>query len=1023
MIYQILDLSTPLPPVAPHPHRASHFSEVWSWALRTTRAPTLSSHPPSSSKVDALVSEFVEGVTVRTSTRSPLTDTTTPTTVGTSPSSTHLPDQPPETEAYETWHISERLTPDPTVVTEVLTNPVEAPSATLPKSSDTTMVTPSPPGFHLKTVTQPETARRALTPPPLSPSTTIFNQAAATGGATTAWKLADKTTGATALPTWRWTSTAIPRQTRTMAPSATTFISSTSPPRQVRTMAPTAAFSSSSSAPRQTRTMAPTTTTMTAPTVRRTSTPPVLALTAALTSLTTAAVMSTRGLRATAQIMATAAAGSSSSRSTPARSSPTPGLNCRLSDKLWVRTVVTLSSRRVQTDAIFKQNLTRGLTEALQRAFFNNGIHAEIESLDKRNKVFVGFYTVSGSEVYIPATVTEVIADYGIENLSRDLQSYVPDVQSVLIAASPWAPLPAPWFQLRTVLQFVSTTDIIKFCSFVQIMEARLQRAFEEAESRAATTAKSNLRVQILNTSVLDRSTAVTMVYMVRNQSMLLNGTTASSLLHHLTPAELGYYLAYPPLTLAEPLEYDNLDTSPATEKYWVVTVIQGVDNTSLGERYQRFASLMEQRLSNLFVAAQQHGRRFRRASTMGAYTVQLVRINRLSGPKSPAELTYYALEDGRALLGTTAAKILNTVDPQSMALELGYRVQLQAEPVVKNPPNNLWIIAAVLAPVSVVTLIIIIISTVLCRKNKSELKSETMSNLHQRAKPVQGFDYAKQHIGQYGGEDEVAITQETVILPIAGRDATVPQERETVPEADNNKAAKNIDNRRSRLHSEQDSILSEQSANLDSTSDSPERATGQQRTAQEGLKKQNGESSLDVHFLPFSPLPPRREICKQKSQTRRNPWGMSLLIIPAGSSVPAVYAIPANRSGFPNYYIPAPAPYRNHGWVPYIGEGEGPNPWAENVTLPGYAEAYSHARYPHSSPPHQYSQTQPANPPRRLEHARSPSTAVSQQSLGETEPCEAPYNNISTTALVKAIREEVAKLAKKQTCMFEFQV
>lgn len=92
-------------------------------------------------------------------------------------------------------------------------------------------------------------------------------------------------------------------------------------------------------------------------------------------------------------------------------------------------------------------------------------------------------------------------------------------------------------------------------------------------------------------------------------------------------------------------------------------------------------------------------------------------------------------------------------------------------------------------------------------------------------------------------------------------------------------------------------------------------------------------------------------------------------------------------------------------------------------VTLPGYVEAYSHARYPHSSPPHQYSQTQPANPPRRLEHARSPSTAVSQQSLAETEPCEAPYNNISTTALVKAIREEVAKLAKKQTCMFEFQV
>ncbi|XP_051885011.1 UPF0606 protein KIAA1549L isoform X2 [Pristis pectinata] len=1145
MIYQLLDLSTPLPPLAQRPFRSSQFSEVWSWTTRPAQQPTLPSYPLSSSKAETLVTESVEDVTIRTSLLTFHTDPTPETEpdLDTSSSVMGSPDLSPETEMYEAWQLSERLTPTPAEGEVVLSDPAE------------------------------------------------------------------------------------------------------------------------------------------------------------------------------------------------------------------VSPVVTLSSRRIQVDAVFKRNMTRGLTEALNRAFFSNGIRAEIESLDRRNKVFIGFYAVSGNEVYIPTTVTEVITDYGVENLSRDLQNYVPDIQSVLIAASPWAPLPAPWFQLKTVLQFVSTTDIIRFCSFVQTMEARLQRAFEEAESRAATF-KSNLRVQILNTSVLDSSTAVTMVYMVRNQSTLLNGTTASSLLHQLTPAELGYYLAYPPLTLAEPLEYDNLDTSPATEKYWVVTVILGVDNTSLGERYQRFASLMEQRLANLFVAAQQQGRRFRRASTIGAYTVQLVRINRLSGPKNPAELTYYALEDGRALLGTTAAKILNTVDPQSMALELGYRVQLQAEPVVKNPPNNLWIIAAVLAPVGVVTIIIIIISTVLCRKNKSELKSETMSNLHQRAKPVQGFDYAKQHIGQYGGEDEVTITQETVILPIPGRDALAPQERETIPEADNSKAAKTIDIRRSRLQSERDSIISEQSANLDSTTNTAEKAAAQQKTAKEGLKRQNvpvsdeeesatlfehvsktsddpfdtpsgsvqllsikpltahpgyaqsgsekspemaavngevnkalkqksdiehyrnklrlkakrkgyydfpevensqpgleqqrkiyekgqmevsraletevrgsstfsearnrqsqvkntvyrsrqslnspspggtemdllvtreksrrgirnngydtepelieetnvdriteprnaarvrqakghsesstlsSQPSIDevrqhmhqlleeafslastgrvshsrhqVHCavgqaLPYTelvtsapgtmsrsraglqwvpthgqdmcqyslprpayrysqlpemsvgsppPVPPRnapipvtslRRSTSENSNTTRAAEAHSseqsqheAPYVPvsksaapmeqpttnySGSSVPAVYAIPANRSGFPNYFIPAPAPYRNHGWVPYIGDGEGPNPWAENVTLPGYVEAYSHARYPHSSPPHQYSQTQPAHPPRRIEPARTPSTAVSQQSLAENEPSEAPYNNISTTALVKAIREEVAKLAKKQTCMFEFQV
>lgn len=50
-------------------------------------------------------------------------------------------------------------------------------------------------------------------------------------------------------------------------------------------------------------------------------------------------------------------------------------------------------------------------------------------------------------------------------------------------------------------------------------------------------------------------------------------------------------------------------------------------------------------------------------------------------------------------------------------------------------------------------------------------------------------------------------------------------------------------------------------------------------------------------------------------------------------------------------------------------------------------------------------------------------STAASQQSLTDNDPSDHPLTNLSTAALVKAIREEVAKLAKKQTDMFEFQV
>lgn len=52
--------------------------------------------------------------------------------------------------------------------------------------------------------------------------------------------------------------------------------------------------------------------------------------------------------------------------------------------------------------------------------------------------------------------------------------------------------------------------------------------------------------------------------------------------------------------------------------------VIQDVDNASLEGQYQSFASLMEQRLAELFVLAGQQGTRFRRATAVGSFTVQV---------------------------------------------------------------------------------------------------------------------------------------------------------------------------------------------------------------------------------------------------------------------------------------------------------------------------------------------------------------------------------------------------------------
>ncbi|XP_059508090.1 UPF0606 protein KIAA1549L isoform X1 [Stegostoma tigrinum] len=1322
---------------------------VWPWTSQSPRQRTLSSYLRSSPHTKASATESVEETATIQSNPLTFQVVTTPqmnrnTAVDiTTSGATLSPQLSLDTETYKTWHTSELLiSSSPTGRMVVIHQPKASSASPLASSDDmkATPLNPSPPSTVLDSLrTLIDYASEVAETTPLAahlwptPSAANFNETANALNQSTASSATSQTALMTGHPSTVNSTTLMPSHQR---PASSRAASARVPdvtvaPHPMWTAPATLLTTVSTEMGAWTNPH---------PETGKMSMVSSLTLTAALTSITTTA-LAPKDSPASGDLVTTAARGRAG---TPDGLPMLPSLTCKLSDQLWVRTVATVTSRKIRADIMLKQNMTRGLTQALKRAFFTNDVQAQIESLERRNKVFIGFYAVTGNEVYIPSAVTEAITMYGIENFHRDMQQHVPDLQSVLISASPWAPPPARWFQLKTVLQFVSTTDIVKFCSFVQTMETRLWRAFEEAASRA--NLKSYLSVQILNTSVADGSTAVTMVYAVRNESTLLNGTTASSLLHHLTAAELGYYLAYPPLILAEPLEYENLDTSLATEKSWVVTVILGVDNTSLGEQYQRFASLMEQRLANLFMAAQQQGRRFKRASTKGSYTVQLVSIKRLPGPKSPAELTYYALENGGALLGTTAAKILNTVDSQTMALELGYRVQLQAEPVVKSPPNNLWIIAAVLAPVGVVTIIIIIISAVLCRKNKGEFKSETMSNLHQRAKPVQGFDYAKQHIGQQGGEDEVTITQETVVLPLPGRDALIPQEREGSQDGVNIKSLKTIDIRRSRLHSEQDSVISEQSGNLDSDTGTPQKATAQQKITKEGTRKKNApasdeeesatlfehvsktsddpfdtssgsvqllsvkpltahpgypaserspeavalngevnkalkqksdiehyrnklrlkakrkgyydfpevennqaimekqrklhekgqmeaetqvssaftesrnrqsqtknavyrsrqslnspgpggtemdllvrrersrrgirnsgydtepelteETNIDriaeprtatrarqvkghsesstlssqpsidevrqhmhqlleeafslasagrvahgrhqLHYttgqpLPYTelvtsapgtmsrsraglqwvpaygqdvcqyslprpayrysqlpemsvgsppPVPPRNAPVAvaslrrwtsennnntrtaeshgaDQSQHEASYVPMSRSTVPAdqpianysGSSVPAVYAIPANRPGFPNYFIPSPSPYRNHAWTPYVGDGEAQAQWAENVTLPGYVEAFSHTRYPHSSPHRQYSQTQPSNPPRCIEQAQTLSTAASQQSLTENESSETSYTNISTAALVKAIREEVAKLAKKQTGMFEFQV
>ncbi|XP_051660138.1 UPF0606 protein KIAA1549L homolog isoform X2 [Manacus candei] len=568
--------------------------------------------------------------------------------------------------------------------------------------------------------------------------------------------------------------------------------------------------------------------------ITKTSTPYPLTITAALTSITASAK--------TTRLPPTPVENSSAPSETTAAAAfanmtAAPPLDCRLSDNLMVKTVLFLNTRRMMISNAFREMVRKGLNQVLRQAF-NQNVSAQVEILEQSSNLTVGYYVTRGRLVFIPAAVIERLLAYGISNATADIKQHVPHLQAVVALALPWKPLPAYHFQLKTELQFVGQTDNIQSCKFIQTMEQRLQRAFQDAERKVLNTS-NNLTVQILNTSNV--SQAVTLFYVVNNRSTTLNGTISSNLLNQLSAELVGFYLTYPPLTIAESLEYPNLDVSESTRDYWVITVIQGVDMALLGLNNQSFARLMEQRLAPLFMMSHQQGRRFKRATTVGSYTVQMVKIQRIPGPKEPAELTYYTLYNGKPLLGTAAAKILSTVDSQRMALTLGYVIQVQADPVVKNPPNNLWIIAAVLAPIAVVTVIIIIITAVLCRKNKNDFKPDTMMNLPQRAKPVQGFDYAKQHLGQQGAEDEVLpVTQETVILPLPVRDAPASQEREITQDGSTIKTAKSNETRKSRSPSQNGSIISNGSGKPSSGRSSLQKVMAPQKVTKDEGRKRN---------------------------------------------------------------------------------------------------------------------------------------------------------------------------------------
>ncbi|XP_070971710.1 UPF0606 protein KIAA1549L isoform X2 [Oncorhynchus clarkii lewisi] len=638
-------------------------------------------------------------------------------------------------------------------------------------------------------------------------------------------------TTTTVTPLTVTTTTVTPQTTTALTTEAVTTIPrTTTTPQEVTTFQETTLMTTTTDPPTtaMTTTSAPTTTN--APTTSTTTTAPTTTLTVPTTTTET-----TPGPTTT---------------ESPPISAEEERQPCNITEKTWVKTVLSMQLRRNRLDIIVRQNLSKGLTHALQRAFNDTNVYVQIErDLCSPHNVTLGYYVASGKMVYIASVVVETVKAYGFDKVLADIRQHSPLVMAVLLPVAPWAPSLSVHLQLKTVLRFVGPADSINSCSFVQMMEQRLENAFEEAQDKVMES-YSGLSVEIQSTSQAIGSPAVSLVYVVKNQAAILNGTVSSGLLNQLTAELVGYFLFFPPLVIAEPLEYHNLNTSTATKHYWVITVIQDVDSSSLERNYQSFASLMEQRLAELFLVAGRQGSqgsRFRRATTVGDYTVQMVGIRRLPGPKNPAEMTYYAQLNGAPITGTTAAKTLSTLDSQTMALTLGYFIQRQADPVVKVPPANLWIMA-VLTPVALVMVVVVMVTAILCKRNRVIFKTGAFRSFKTRSKPVQGFDYAKKHMGHQQGEETISVTKETLVLGLPVRDAPLSLDRKVHQDGTASKRPPSADIIHKGLPSEDGSVTSNESRKLNTGKSSMVRRPAVQNSAKEDLLHKRNADPYEDH-------------------------------------------------------------------------------------------------------------------------------------------------------------------------------
>ncbi|XP_051801974.1 UPF0606 protein KIAA1549-like isoform X2 [Acanthochromis polyacanthus] len=405
---------------------------------------------------------------------------------------------------------------------------------------------------------------------------------------------------------------------------------------------------------------------------------------------------------------------------------------------------------------------------------------------------------------------------------------------------SPLYTVPDLRYQIHSVLQFVPAHVDVRVCNFSERVERGLTLAYAETRRRAHEA--GNVTVQLLNITMgvarpaAEQKVPVDITFAVRDGRGYLPGSGVSEHLRKLTLVEFSFYVGFPALQIAEPFHYPELNTSHHLRSTWVRTVLLGVQEQLVAER--SFKARLERRLALLLEEGLQETsrRRWRRATSVGNNSLQVVRVSRLSGPERPLEVFYFVEgPGGERIPAEVTAATLNRLDLQRAAIVLGHRVQRPlAQPVetLSVPPaetqsSSIWLIVGVVVPVLLAVFIIIILYWKLCGSEKLEFQPDAINTIQQRQKlqapSVKGFDFAKLHLGQHS-KDDIMVIQEPGPIPAPVKEATPSDagDLNTPKSKGSSTKAARSSRRRGRLSpSDGDSLGSDQSSGRESAEES----------------------------------------------------------------------------------------------------------------------------------------------------------------------------------------------------------